>query len=380
MRLPCLLLAAALAVPAVATETMPPAAPPKAKSEKALMLGASYTIDLAVAGRGPNRLHRLDRLDLTGALASERFGWSGGRLFVRLLGNSGTRPNEDAGTLQGVDNIEVDKDGLRLFEAWVEQDLGRGSVRLGAYDVNSEFYFTDSSALLLGPSFGIGGELSGTGPRGPAIFPYSALALRGEAKVGRSGLVRAAVVNADAGTLTDRGGLGLGFREGVLGIAEAGSEGPGGKLMVGGWAWSHRHDRLGKEGQARSLGAYVLAERPFGERLTGFARLGISDGRTSSFRGGWQAGFTLAPAPLGGKDSALALGLHQAFLSRGERSAIADDGLPRARSEHGVELTYRERLFGFVAVQPSVQLIRHPGGLAEARPALVGTLRLGWEY
>jgi carbohydrate-selective porin OprB len=30
-------------------------------------------------------------------------------------------------------------------------------------------------------------------------------------------------------------------------------------------------------------------------------------------------------------------------------------------------------------MQPSLQLVRHPGGLAERRPLLVGTVRLGWE-
>ncbi|WP_344708343.1 carbohydrate porin [Sphingomonas humi] len=373
------LIVVALCSPAAAGEALPVAVP-AAPEPKALSLGASYVIDLSFASSSRGGARRLDRFDLTGEANLGRVGCGSCRAFVRLLGNSGGKPNDGAGTLQGINNIEVPKDGLRLFEAWVERDIGRGSVRAGAYDLNSEFYATEGSALLLAPAFGIGSELAATGPNGPSIFPYSALAVRGEARLGRTGLIRAAVVNAAAGTLTDRGGVDFSLRDGVLAIVEGGSAGSGGKLVAGLWSYSRRQPVRDEatDGRRRAMGAYLLGERKIGEWTTAFVRAGVSDGRTSSFKGGWQAGVHRSPAWFGSKDSEVALGLSQAFLSGGERRSIAAGGERPAVSEAGVELSFRDRLFGPVTVQPSLQLVRHPGGLADAQPLLIGTVRFGW--
>lgn len=373
-----------LALLAVAGDIPPPAPeaiPAATKSEKAFVLGAAYQLDLSLGSHGGRSLQRLDRLDLTAEASFDQLGWAGGKAFVRFLGNSGAKPNERAGTLQGINNIEVPKSGLRLFEAWIQQDFDRASIRFGAYDLNSEFYATKSSAQLLAPAFGIGPELAMTGPRGPAIFPYSALALRAEAKIGQSGLMRAALVNADAGTLTDRGGLRLGLREGLLAITEAGREANGRRILAGLWAYSRAQPAAdpASSDRHRAFGGYLLLEQEFGERLTGFLRSGLSDGRTTAFKASWQAGFQRKPAPLGSAASAVSLGLYQAFLSSGRRQAIASDGDRPARAETGIELTWKDRLLGPVTLQPSLQFVRNGGGIAASGGRWIGALRFGWE-
>ena len=97
-----------------------------------------------------------------------------------LLNNSSGMPNGDAGTAQGVDNIEVSRHRTRLFEAWVQQDFAgaAASVRAGLYDLNGEFYANDSAGLLIAPAFGISSELAATGANGPSVFPSTALAMR----------------------------------------------------------------------------------------------------------------------------------------------------------------------------------------------------------
>ncbi len=52
---------------------------------------------------------------------AELSGWNGASLHFDILNNSGGVPSEDAGTLQGVDNIEVASQRLRLFEARFQQ-------------------------------------------------------------------------------------------------------------------------------------------------------------------------------------------------------------------------------------------------------------------
>ena len=105
-----------------------------------------------------------------------------------MLNNSGGAPNDVAGTLQGVDNIEVRTPRLRLFELWLEQSLGPASVRAGLYNLNSEFYADDAAGQLLAPAFGIGSELAATGPNGPSIFPSTALGVRLNVDLGKGAM------------------------------------------------------------------------------------------------------------------------------------------------------------------------------------------------
>jgi len=107
-----------------------------------------------------------------------------------------------------------------------------------------------------------------------------------------------------------------------------------------------------------------------------FARAGVSDGRTSPFAGGWQAGLRVDAAVVGRPDSALGLGVEQGLVSRGYRESLAGDGLTPADAETRVEVTYSDRLTSRVLVQPDLQVIWNPGGLRDASPVVVAGIRL----
>ncbi len=109
-------------------------------------------------------------------------------------------PSDDAGTAQGVDNIEVSRQRARLFEAWVQQSFAgdKASVLAGLHNLNSEFYANDSAGLLIAPAFGIGSELAATGPNGPSIFPSTALAARVKWAPREDLYLQAAALNASA--------------------------------------------------------------------------------------------------------------------------------------------------------------------------------------
>lgn len=66
-----------------------------------------------------------------------------------------------------MDNIETPVNGntTKLFQAWLQQTFldERASVLAGLYDLNSEFYVTDSASMFTHPTFGIGAEFAGTG-------------------------------------------------------------------------------------------------------------------------------------------------------------------------------------------------------------------------
>jgi len=361
----------------------------------ALQLGVSYRADVtgAISGGLARRGRLLDDLQVSADLDFDKaVGWKGASAHVLLLNNSGATPNDDAGTLQGVDNIEVARQRARLFEAWVEQGFGdKGSVRAGLYDLNSEFYANDSAAFLLAPAFGIGSELAATGPNGPSIFPSTALAVRARWTPNENVYAQAAVLNANAGVLGDPGGVQTAFDNGVLVIAEAGWQGRG-KVAFGTWRYTDKQNDIravtaaGDPVQATAKGAYVLLERQLTgagddaiRKTTAFARLGVSDGDTTAFKGGWQAGVLVEHVLEGRPDSALSIGVNQAFLSGKFRDNAFDAGQRLRGAESAVEVTYSDKI-GPVTLQPDLQYVKNPGADGGVGHALVAILRVGVEF
>lgn len=136
-----------------------------------------------------------------------------------------------------------------------------------------------------------------------------------------------------------------------------------------------------------SEGLYVLAEQDLvgaadgeGRHLAGFVRLGLSDGRTTPFRGGWQGGVLLERAFAGRPASALSLGVGNGALSRNYRQSNPVDLPPLRRSETIVEATYSDEIVKGVSVQPDVQYVIHPSADPTIDDALVLGLRItiGW--
>ncbi|WP_029623209.1 carbohydrate porin [Sphingomonas elodea] len=361
-----------------------------AKAQSAVELHVAETIDLlsAVRGSDDSRAYLLDDLRVTADVDLEKLvGWKGTTAHVQVMNNLGASPNNGIGTLQGVDNIEVASHRFRLYEAWVEHRIGaRTSVRAGLYDLNSEFYVNGSAGLLIGPAFGVGSELSATGVNGPSIFPSTSLTVRVEQRVGKVGYVRAALLNATAGCPGEPRGVDFRFSNGVLGIGEVGLEGSRGKLAVGYWRYSKRQedftetDADGNPLHQRAHGAYVVAELRLAggddrRTLTLFGRAGASEGRTTPYQGGWQAGLLIERLLPGRPASSLSFGMNQGVTTRGYRAVLAAQGLPPARAESALEVTYSDQVARWLTIQPDLQLIFDRGGVDKTPTTVVAALR-----
>lgn len=352
----------------------------------------TYTADVAGTVRGgtAHAGRALDNLDvIVDGDLEKLIGWRGATVHGYLLNNSGGAPNDLAGTLQGVDNIEVGRPRARLYELWIQSRFAgdRGSVLAGLYDLNSEFYVTEASGLLLAPPFGIGSEFAATGPNGPSIFPSTALAVRARIEGDRGVYAQAAVLNAHAGTVGDPEGPSTSFDNGALMVAEAGI-GDSWRLAAGGWFYTERQPDLrdldvdGDPALIKARGGYVLAEYPFvdggetGRSVSGFARLGFSDGDTTPFSSGWQAGVLVERVFASRPDSAFSIGVEQGVLSSKQRANTRDSGLSPADAESSVEITYSDKVAPRVALQPDLQVIRRAGGDQDARTVVVMALRM----
>ncbi len=369
----------------------------EAEASGALDLSFGYKADLAatVDGGAARRGRVLDNLTIGADLDLEKaVGWTGARAHALVLNNTGGAPGDDSGSIQGVDNIEVSRHRLRLYEAWIEQDLagGKGSVRAGLYDLNSEFYANDSAGLLIAPAFGIGSELAATGPNGPSIFPSTSLAVRLAWTPSEHVYAQAAVLNAHAGVLGDPGGIDFHMDDGALLIAEGGWTGAG-KVAFGAWRYTRKQDDIrelgptGDPAKRKAQGAYVLLERALtgadGEdavrRTTAFARLGVSDGDTTPFQGGWQAGIKVDRVFASRPDSAFSIGVNQAYLTQKHRANAADEGQDLGDTESAIEVTYADTV-GPLTLQPDLQYVIRPGGDRAMKNAVVAILRVGVEF
>lgn len=350
----------------------------------ALAAGFTYKADVMGidAGQGRHDVVYLDNAELTLSADFDRaIGWRGGTAFVDVLNNFGGAPNRTANTLQGVDNIEVGAPALLLYQAWVQQTFagGRASVLAGRYDINSEFYYNDAAGQLINPVFGIGSELSSTGPNGPSTFPRTEMAVRVR-YAGTREYGQAAMVRAPRGTVDPVG------KRTLLFIAEAGRRGST-ALSIGAWTYSRRQPEIVPPGvsvderRAASHGAYVLAERDVAGDPDGagywraFLRAGVADGDTTPFGGGMQAGLSGRRVLRSRPASMVSIGYGMASLSDRYRRANPAGAPPLTASENALELTYSDRLLPFLTLQPDVQYVVRPSGRRDAGDVLVLGLR-----
>lgn len=361
----------------------------RADETPSLAFTLQSTIDgVTAAGDTIRRGRELDLTDANLDIDLEALtGWSGATARLRGQISGGGEPNNDVMTLAGIDNAEVTRPRTRLYEAWLDQTFADGalSARLGLYDLNTEFYATDASALLIAPRYGIGSELAATGSNGPSIYPSTALTLRLRAQDSQGRYLQAALLNANANGLGDPGGIDSRFGDGVLAIAQGGWQGAKGSWAIGAWRYSRRQDDLfavnglGLPLQRHSQGVYGLSELKIGPS-TAFLRAGISDGRTGPFKASWQAGILMSPVFAGRDESEASIGLGQDVVGQAFRRASAAGGAPLGRTETALELTYSDRLARHLSLQPDIQFIHRAGAVPGRDLVTVATLRVKLDY
>lgn len=382
----------------VHTRSVPPLAEPSETSDSpAVDLSAVYTFDLWRNARGGLRRGEryLDNLDVTLTIDAERLvGWTGATVFLYGLYNNGeSLTDELVGDLQVVSNIDAGSQAVRLYEAWVEQRFlnDRASVKLGLYDLNSEFDTNDSNSLFINSSHGIGPDFSQTGQNGPSIFPVTSLSVRADYKISENVLVRAAVLDGVPGdpNRPKRTAVKLGNGDGALIVGELEYTDDMTKVAAGTWRYTAKfEDILGTQiagtsiERGRNDGAYIFAERKLtgetkeGPGLSAWARLGVADDRFNAIESYLGGGLVYTGLVPGRAEDQLGLAIAHVELGTPYRRALELAGEASDRSETNLELTYRAPLAPWLTVQPDVQYIINPGGNPTLRNAFLMGLRV----
>jgi len=316
----------------------------------------------------------------------------GVQLFGRVIFDSnGSISVDHVGDAQGISSIEA-YSAYHVYEAWAERGIagGHGSVRLGLYDLNSEFDSIPTAGLFANPSHGIGRDFSQSGRAGPSIFPLTSLALRVAARMDEQWGFRFAVLDAVPGN-PDRpkaNTIHLDGTEGALMVAEMDYAGGRlGKLGIGTWYYTARFADLvpaqpATQGDQRgALGAYAFADVQLGQwegsrprSLSAFLRYGVADPRVHRFGSYLGSGIVLTGALR--EDDQLGLAMARAINGHDYRTSLESQDMPSNAAETNIELTWRVPLRKWLAIQPDVQYVFNPTTDPTLKDALVVGIRV----
>lgn len=342
-------------------------------------VSVSYTADVwRNSGGARDGWRYLDNLDVTAELDLDAAaGWSGARAFAYVLYNNGRSLSDLTGDAQAASNIETGVRALRLYEAWIEQDVAPGaSVKLGLYDVNSEFDALEASSLFIGSAHGVGTDFSQSGGNGPSIFPVTSLGIRVQAQPVAGLTLRAAVLDGVPGDPDHprRTTIRLGHGDGALLVGEADwTRGPV-RVLAGGWAYTRELERHDGSGTAPSRGAYLRAEAVLaegeGRTFRAFARTGLASGQANMFAALLSGGLTLdlpGTWQLGGA------------IAHARTSAPWRRAMGGKRAETALELTLAKAITPWLSIQPDVQYVIDPAAEPGRADALVTGLRVTFQ-
>ncbi len=336
----------------------------------------------------------LDNLDLVASFDGEKgLGLRGTRFVVSALyNNRNTFSDRIVGDTQTISNIDADG-ALRLYEAWVDYDFGRGALKAGLINLNSEFDVNETGGLFVNSSHGIGPDFSQIGATGPSIFPITGLGARARIEVTprlqfRLGLFEGVPGSAEHPRRTT---IRLDTREGQLLVGEADYRlGESGRFVLGVRQLSGRAgdpqdpDNLPRQAQT---GGYALIEGPVarfgGGTLAAFARVGLADPDSHDIAGYLGFGTVFSGPLLAGEAQQEQIGLAVGIARNSARFRREQEfsGNPLDRHETAIELSYRIQATRWLALQPDVQYIINPGSNPALGNALAVGLRfeLGWK-
>jgi porin len=337
----------------------------------------------------------LDSLDVTISWDGEQaLGVKGLSAQSLVLWNNGGSISDKVGDSFFLSNIET-VEALRVLEAWVQYapaDPER-SLRFGLYGLNTEFDTTDTAAVFLNSTFGIGVDVAQSGVAGPSIFPLTALAVRGQWRFDAGWRAQAVLLDGVPGDpdRPARTAIRLSPDDGVLGVMELERNEGGRRWVVGHWRYSAEFDELAAtlpDGSPRrsrgNAGTYAFVETPLtgpiaaGREASAVLRVGRADPRFNGFLDTVQAAIVWRGGLL--RREGEVFGVAVAHARNGDQALAAGlaAGDPRVRDETVFEVTWKFPIASRLTLQPDLQYIIHPGSVPGRDDALAVGLRFDW--
>lgn len=311
----------------------------------------------------------LNKLQISATLRGDTLGLTGWLIHAQVIRFDGQSLSKHLGDIQTADNIEAPR-VTRLFEAYLAKlwgdDKRSVALRFGLIDLNSQFDSIDPAAVMLNSSHGVGPDLSRSGVNGPSIYPVTAVGttatwVRSQALTFRIGLFDgvAGSPSAPHAFLAER----LRPSDGLLLIAQADWQ-PSKSSRLESGAWTYTAAEIGPDGsKAHDRGAYTSYEAPLGllPHLNFWLRAGVANGDAQPIDGYLGGGIVDKGLIPGRPEDKLGLAVAHAVLGN---SAVR--ALDVSHAETSVEMTYQAKVSDRFVIQPDVDYVRHPAGVAHA--------------
>lgn len=381
----CLLLPPCAAAPALADSPAAPAPVPAGPSP--VQLNLLYTGELwdnAEGGvrKGSTYMYNLDaqlRVDTDRA-----FGWTGGRFWLEgFYENKNSLGNHYVGAVD--QQSPIDSAGYqmaRLYQAYYDQKLGGTDVRVGIYDLESEFSVTKPMSLFLSKdltwntAFDQSGTMPQNGVIGPGNYPYTPLAARVRQTIDSAWSVQAAVADGAADSPAHQWANDVVFsaKYGALGIGEVDyTPNAHTKIMAGLWALSSKlpgNIPANRSGPLREVygefggylgGAARLYTQEGRRGLDGFLTLGLSSPASTNTSESLNGGLVYTGLLDDRPHDKLGIAFNENVAPNSYRKLQLALGNGFVNDETSIELTYRAPINSWLTVQPDLQYIIHPG-------------------
>jgi porin len=321
----------------------------------------------------------LSKFQLSGTLSGDKIGLPGWSAHAQIFRFDGQSLSSHLGDIQTADNLEA-VPFTRLFEAWLARQWGKENrsiaLRVGLIDLNSQFDSVDPASFFINSSHGIAPDLSRSGANGPSIYPVSSAGMTLTAVPSSRWTLRVGLFDGVPGDperprafVAQR----FGRHDGLLTIGQVDYQLSKDSRVEGGvWRYSAAVPSI--DGcPAHDVGAYASIEAPVpvGPRVTGWVRAGLADKHTQTVAGYLGLGAVQQGTFSGRPDDRLGFAIAHAVIG-----SPAVDAFSLHRAETSFEVSYQVKISERVAVQPDVQYIHHPAGIANAPDALGIGLRL----
>ncbi len=343
-----------------------------------------------VVGGGVKKAHATNYLEAEILIDAERWiGWTGARFFFLAYGLASTDPSVQINTRQTISSIEA-TDTIKLFEAWWQQSLFNDhfSIKAGLYSLDTEFDFKDTANVFINGAFGTGIDLTEMGPRGPAIYPLSALGVR--LKEEWKGLyLLTAVVDGVPGDPNNPHGtqVVLNDDDGFLIANEIGykieaPDHPRLHLGVGAWVYTTELSDIANPSRTKrgrhSIYGFIdlrlFSESPGNPQgLDAFFRVGVADKEAGRFKRNISFGLAYTGLFPDRESDVLGFAVSSGWAGDSLRNSNRSNGTPIEDEEVVLELTYVITPRPWLNLQPDIQWFIHPG----LSPTADDTLYLG---
>lgn len=282
------------------------------------------------------------------------------------------------GDSQTASNIDMPTQVDRIVDLWYQHNFTTEfNIKIGLQDISMEYDITPSSLSFLNSSFGIGPDISMSGPNGASVWPITGLGIRSLYNFTDELSLRTGIFDANPGDQSTYRSFhtDVGMNEGFLHMSELAHEIDTRKIGLAVWNYSNAQKKLSKNGAETSYGTYGIFEQKLNHSIWAFFRAGWANPVVNLVHSNVATGIVYKGLIQKKKQiDEMGLGITRAHMTKGFLQNQEAKNLANG-NETAYEAYYQFKPLNILSLRPDVQYITNPSGLNNVKNALAVGLR-----